>query len=148
MAIKKQAFYEGAALHILACAGDVTSIHREPPFFLLNKRLLVLLKYCTKGRSPWAFTFGIDEQVFLANRASESRLVFGLVCGGDGVAALPYEAYLSIASVRRATVHIACYRQHAEHYEINGPDGKLSSKVSPAMWERILQTLGKHRETL
>jgi hypothetical protein len=87
MAIKKQEFYEGAALHLLARAGDIASIRYDPPFFLLNEELLVLLKYCTKGRSPWGFTFTSDEQMILQRRASQSRIVIGLVCGADGVAA-------------------------------------------------------------
>ena len=52
MAIKKQEFYEGAALHLLARAGGITSLRYEAPLFLLNNRLLVHLKYSTKGRSP------------------------------------------------------------------------------------------------
>jgi hypothetical protein len=56
MGIKKQEFYEGAALHILAQAGTIRSITYAAPFFTLNEELLVLLKYSTKGRSPWAFT--------------------------------------------------------------------------------------------
>ena len=42
MTIKKQEFYEGAALHILACTGEITAIRYEAPFFLLNNRLAVL----------------------------------------------------------------------------------------------------------
>jgi hypothetical protein len=51
MAIRKQEFYEGAALHILARAGSITSVQYLPPLFVLNGKLLVLLKYSTKGRS-------------------------------------------------------------------------------------------------
>jgi hypothetical protein len=139
MAIAKQAFYEGAALHLLARTGAVLSIRYEAPFFLLNKHLLVLIKYSTRNRSPWGFTFTVDEQVLLQDKASERRIVLGLVCGGDGVAALAYEAYLKVASLRKAAIHISCYRQHAEHYEVNGPDGTLDGKVPPSMWQNVLE---------
>jgi hypothetical protein len=39
MAIKKQEFYEGAALHLLARAGGITGIRYVAPFFLLNDHL-------------------------------------------------------------------------------------------------------------
>lgn len=138
MAIKKQEFYEGAALHLLARNGGITSIRYEPPLFLVNNQLLVLLKYSTKGRSPWGFTFTTDEQTLLQNKAFDSKIVIGLVCGADGVASFTYDAYKSVAAPRNSAIHIACYRQHGEHYEINGPDGTLDGKVAPSDWQRIL----------
>jgi hypothetical protein len=138
MAIKKQEFYEGAALHLLARTGGITSIRYEAPFFLLNDFLLVYLKYSTRGRSPWGFTFTTDEQVALESRASQLKIVIGLVCGADGVMAFTYDAYRSVAALRDSAVHIACYRQHGEHYEVNGPDGRLDGKVAPSNWLRIL----------
>ena len=140
MAIKKQEFYEGAALHLLARRGGITTILYEAPFFLLNKELLVLLKYCTRTRSPWGFTFTPDEQRLLQNRAREVRAVIALVCGADGVAAFPYESFLNVASPRESAVHVSCYRHHGEHYEVNGPDGKLRGKISPSSWQRILES--------
>jgi hypothetical protein len=139
MAIKKQEFYEGAALHLLARTGRITSIRYDAPFFLLNNHLLVDMKYSTRGRSPWGFTFMPDEQVLLHASASKFKIVIGLICGADGVAALSYDAYLTVAAHRESAVHVACYRQHGEHYEVNGPDGRLDEKVAPSNWRRILE---------
>lgn len=139
MAIKKQEFYEGAALHLLARSGGITSIRYEPPLFVVNNELLVLLKYSTRGRSPWGFTFMPDEQVLLQNRASESKIVIGLICGADGVAAFTYDVYRKVAAPRESAIHIACYRKQGEHYEVNGPDGTLDRKVAPSNWQRILE---------
>ena len=141
MALQKQQFYEGAALHVLARTGGVMSIRYEAPFFLLNDQLLVFLKYSTRGRSPWGFTFTSDEQVLLQGKASEFQTVIGLICGADGVAAFTYDDYRSVAAPRKSAVHIACYREHGEHYEVNGPDGRLDGKVSPSSWQRILEPL-------
>lgn len=129
MAIKKQEFYEGAALHMLARNGGIASIRYEAPFFVLNDSLLVYLKYSTRGRSPWGFTFMPDEQSLLQIAASKLRVVIGLICGADGVAAFAYESYRAIAVPGKSAIHIACYRQHGEHYAIKGPDGKLHGKV-------------------
>jgi hypothetical protein len=139
MTIKKQEFYEGAALHLLARTGGVTSIQYNVPFFVINNRLLVLIKYSTKGRSPWGFTFMPEEQQLLQENASENKIILGLVCGADGVVAIDYDDYLTVAALRKSAVHIACYRQHGEHYEVNGPDGRLNRKVAPSNWRKILE---------
>lgn len=139
MAIKKQEFYEGAALHLLVRSGGIESIRYEAPFFVLNDDLLVYLKYSTRGRSPWGFTFMPDEQVLLRTKATKFRIVIGLICGADGVAAFNYAAYQSVAAPRRSAIHVSCYRRHGEHYEVNGPDGAFSEKVAPSDWKRILQ---------
>jgi len=139
MGIKQQEFYEGAALHLLARTGAITTIGYEAPFFLLNGSLLIYLKYSTRSRSPWGFTFMPDEQALLHTKVSKSKVVIGLICGADGVAALTHDAYFSVAALRKSAVHVACYRQHGEHYEVNGPDGKLDKKIAPSSWRRILE---------
>jgi hypothetical protein len=129
--IKKQEFYEGAALHLVARAGLIVGIRYQAPFFLFNDRLSVLLKYSTKGRSPWGFTFTVDEQTLLQNKAAEFKTAIGLICGADGVAAFSYQSYLTVATPRTCAVHIACYRRHGERYEVSGPDGTLKRKIAP-----------------
>ena len=140
MAIKKQEFYEGAALHMLARTGRITNIRYEDPFFVVNNQLVVFLKYSTRNRSPWGFTFTSDEQALLRGRASDLKIVIGLICGSDGVVAVTYDAYRSVAVPRESAIHIACYRNHGEHYEVNGPDGTLDRKVAPSNWQRILES--------
>lgn len=139
MAIRKQEFYEGAALHLLARSGRVTALKYEPPFFTINDELSVCLKYSTKGRSPWGFTFTLDEQHLLRTQAKSSRLIIGLICGADGIAAISYEDYRVIAGRKRSAIHIACYRKHGKHYGVFGPDGELDRKIAPSLWQRILE---------
>jgi hypothetical protein len=136
--IKKQEFYEGAALYLLVRTGGISSVRYEAPFFVLNDACLIYLKYSTRGRSPWGFTFMPDEQSLLHKMAFKSRVVVGLICGSDGIAALTHECYRAVASVRNAAVHIACFRQHGQHYEVSGPDGKLQGKIAPSKWQNIL----------
>lgn len=137
MGIKKQEFYEGAALHLLARSGRLSSVRYATPFFLLNDELTVLLKYSTKGRSPWGFTFMPEEQLLLRSKALKAKIVIGLVCGADGVAGISYSAYESIAPQRNSALHVSCYRDHGEHYKISGPDGVLDKKIAPSSWQRI-----------
>ena len=139
MTLRKQEFYEGAALHLLARSGKITALKYDPPFFTINNRLSVCLKYSTKGRSPWGFTFTTDEQGLLSARAKCSELIIGLICGSDGIAAITFKDYRAIAGRRRGAIHIACYRNHREHYSVNGPSGELSRKIAPSGWQRILE---------
>ncbi len=138
MTIKKQEFYAGAALYRLARSNGIATIRYEPPFFLINSELSVYLKHSTKVRSPWSFTFTIDEQMLLTKEAPNRKIAIGLVCGADGVASLTYDAYRSIASHRPSAIHISCCRRHGEHYDVNGPDGRLDGKVAPSSWQKIL----------
>jgi hypothetical protein len=139
MAIRKQEFYEGAALHQLARGGLITSLKYEPPLFTVNHKTLICLKYSTKGRSPWGFTFTVDEQRLLRTRAKNRRLLIGLICGADGIAAISYEDYRAIAGRKRSARHIACYRKHGKHYGVFGPGGELDRKIAPSLWQHILE---------
>lgn len=138
MTIQKQEFYEGAAIHQLIRGSGGAKVSHVPPLFLFDNRLQVHLKYSTAKRSPWGFTFTPDEQVLLRERARMMPLVIGLICGADGIAALPYVDYASIASIQNAALRVACRRNHREHFEIGGPDGALPGKIAPADWSNLL----------
>lgn len=138
MAIQKQEFYEGAALHqLIRGAGDVR-IRYVAPFFVLDERIQIHLKYSTRVRSPWGFTFNPDEQQLLLQRAATLPLLVGLVCGADGIAVLSFDQYTNIAAPRMAAIRVACFRKHREHFEITGPDGAVPGKVAPSDWHRLL----------
>lgn len=138
MAISKQDFYEGAALNLVARTGLIVGVISHSPFYILNGRVAVLLKYSTKGRSPWGFSVSENEQTQLKKRALKTETAIGLICGSDGVVALSYQLFTSIASPRSGAIHLACYRDHGEHYEVSGPDGKLRKKIAPSSWQKIL----------
>lgn len=140
MGIQKQEFYEGAALHqLVRGSSGLTSVLHSPPLFVFGSSLQVHLKYSTAKRSPWAFTFMPEEQILLSQRAQEMPLVIGLICGADGVAALPYDAYARVAQVKNVALRVSCKRSHRQHFEISGPDGVLSNKVAPSDWVRLLE---------
>jgi hypothetical protein len=140
MGIQKQEFYEGAALHqLIRGSNGINSIVHAPPFFIIDDGLQVHLKYSTGKRSPWGFTFTPDEQLLLQQRAQKMPLVIGLICGADGVAALPYGQYMRVARVQNMALRISCRRSHREHFEVGGPDGTLPGKVAPSEWVRLLE---------
>ena len=138
MSIKKQEFYEGAALHLLARNVDNLQLRYESPYFILNGEILVYFKYSTKGRSPWGFTLNATERKELDGCRAEYEMIVGLICGDDGVAAVSYDELSTLIDHSVDASHISCYRKHHEHYEVNGPNGTLSFKVAPSAWPRIL----------
>ncbi|WP_313247777.1 hypothetical protein [Stenotrophomonas acidaminiphila] len=140
MGIQKQEFYEGAALHqLIRGSSQLISVLYSSPLFVFDGSLQVYLKYSTAKRSPWAFTFMPEEQILLCQRAQEMSLVIGLVCGSDGVAALPYDAYARVAKIKSSALRVSCKRNHRQHFEIGGPDGVLQGKVAPSDWGRLLE---------
>ena len=138
MGIKKQEFYEGAALYLLARAGTIEGIRYTPPFFVLNGMLWIYMKYSARTRSPWGFTFMPEEQAQLQARATLSKVVIGLICGGDGVAALRYDRFCELSQNRNTAIHVSCFRGHGEFYEVNGPGGRVREKIAPSDWRKIL----------
>jgi len=138
MPIAKQDFYEGAALNLVARTGDIVGIVNYSPFYILNGRLAILLKYSTRGRSPWGFTVTQNEKAQLHVRSQKFSIAIGLICGSDGVVSLSYQSLKIITGTRDGPVHISCYRNHGEHYEVSGPEGTLPNKISPSSWPRVI----------
>jgi hypothetical protein len=148
MAIQKHEFYEGAALHqlIRGCGGAMISY--VSPFFQINDRVRVYLKYSTGVRSPWGFTFMPEEQRLLTSESGRLPIVIGLVCGSDGVAAITSELFLSIARPRDVAIRVACARRHREHFEVSGPHGVAPGKIPPSNWQRLLSERPREDEAL
>jgi hypothetical protein len=138
MSIRKQDFYEGAALLGLARTGLLNTIRHTPPFFSLNNDISVLLKYSTRGRSPWGFTFTAEEQDALKGQNDSPETHLALVCGSDGVATFSKLDFSNIAGSSSSAIRISCFRNHGEHYEVRGPAGTLARKISPSAWTKLL----------
>ena len=147
MSIQKQEFYEGAALLHLVTSGFVERLRYEAPFFVANERAWLYLKYCTRNRTPWGFTFGQSEREMLQQRSLTNKDLFlGLVCGSDGVAAVSFTDYCAAAGTDDGAIRISCARRRGEHYAVSGPAGDLPSKVPPIAWRRLLSEA--HNEPL
>lgn len=138
MAIKKQEFYEGAALHQLVRNGSGQKIAYSAPFFIVEDALLLYLKYSTGVRTPWGFTFTPEEQHSLKTASKKQAVVIGLICGSDGIAKLDFERYSELADESDSSIWISCARKHRQHYEITGPNGSIDGKIPPSDWYNLL----------
>lgn len=136
--ISKRDFYEGAAVRMLLSARETESVVLfRSPFLILDGRLHLYLKYSTKGRSPWGFAFSEDEQLMMMSVSNSEPLVIGLVCAADGVVALSFEDFATLAPISEAAVYISCYRKHGQQYAVKGPAGVLSRKIAPSDWTNL-----------
>ncbi len=138
MAIQKQEYYEGAALHALIRSAGSLHVRYEAPFFVLNDSARVYVKYSTRGRSPWGFSFSEGEHELLLATVKDHEVVVALVCGSDGVASLTFAELAIACDVPREAFWVSCYRGHKQHYRLKGPRGWFESTVAPSAWERIL----------
>ena len=138
MTIKKQHFYEGAALYQLILTNKVGRVTYAHPFFIINDKYAILLKYSTSKDSPWSFVFTPFELQKIDSPTHEFRYLMGLVCGSDGVVALSVKQFNQVANVKGDTMRIGCHRKFDEQYRIVGPAGTLPKRISRNAWIKLL----------
>lgn len=135
--IDKQDFYHGAALIPLLKDPRCTQITASNLGYIINDSVLVVLKYSTKSRSPWRFSFSNNEVVLLLQPSTNIKkvsLVF--ICGGDGICAISLRELQEILG--DGDGWISAKRNFREQYEVAGPSGILNFKVSLQRWPSLV----------
>ena len=143
--IEKEDFYHGAAIMRLIEHGQPIQFTKHDIGYRVNEGAFVYLKYTAKSRSPWRFTFGLEELDRL-RRLSEShtRVIVALICGGDGVCAIKVEELFRLGGLE---LRWACVqRSHRERYGVSGPAGDLGRKVALQRWPLLV--LGENDVTV
>jgi len=135
--IEKLEFYHGAALvRVIEDARCETIVKHECGYRINNDRILAI-KYSTKARSPWGFTFsGEDISRFEATSAEWGECAVALVCGGDGICAVSWSIAASLLG--GSPGRIAAKRGFAGCYAVSGPAGELKGKVAMNRWPAIV----------
>jgi hypothetical protein len=135
--IEKLEFYHGAALVRVIEDPRCETIVKHAWGYRVNKDRILAIKYSTKARSPWAFTFsGEDVSRFEAASAEFGECAIALVCGGDGICALSWPMCASLLG--GSPGRIAAKRGFAGCYAVSGPAGELKGKVAMNRWPAIL----------
>jgi hypothetical protein len=135
-------FYHGAALAMALNDPRCIDIARWSPGYLVNDSVWVLLKYTTKGRSPWQFTFSTEDVARLQHTPDGAdRVVQAFVCGGDGVCTISAESALELLG--NAAGAISVRRKFHAWYGVGGPAGSLERKIAPKQWPEILFSVGE-----
>jgi hypothetical protein len=135
--IEKLEFYHGAALVRLIEDPRCETITKHECGYLVNESRIVMIKYSTKGHSPWGFTFSTDDITRIERAEAESHgAVVALVCGGDGICALLWMDLENLLS--NAPGRIGAKRGFAGCYAVSGPVGKMKRKVAMNRWPAIV----------
>lgn len=126
--IDKKSFYHGAALLSALEDSRCQSIVKHDAGYLANGDRLFYVKYTTKDRSPWGFSFTVAETLSLRAVSEEfTNIALALVCGGDGICAIPWAKVETL--LEDGTGRIATKRQFNKWYSVTGPAGELDYKI-------------------
>ena len=136
--LDKSEFYHGAAI-IRLLENDKCKAVRKREFlgYVVNENIFVLIKYTTKARTPWGFTFDQEDVERCYKMAEEyDKSYMALVCGGDGVCVLKWREADKLLDGKPG--RISAGRRHNESYAVKGSAEKLNGKVSVSRWPRVL----------
>ena len=135
--LDKFEYYHGAAIISLMSNKSCESIcAKEKDGYILNKDIFVFVKYRTKARSPWNFTFDQEDIDRCSNmKYSYPQVLIGLVCGGDGVCGLSLSEVNTLLLNKPGS--IAVKRKHNHSYSVQGSFGELKYKIPLNRWSTL-----------
>jgi hypothetical protein len=135
--IDKQDFYHGAAVLKLIEDARCISIQKIGIGYRVNQLALAYVKYTTKTKSPWRFTFGLDELRVLNELATDyEEIVVALVCGGDGICAVTLIELFELVDVDGGW--ISAKRPFRQQYAVSGSRRDLNRKISVQRWPSLI----------
>ncbi|MBX3048887.1 MAG: hypothetical protein KIT46_01135 [Anaerolineales bacterium] len=136
--IDKFEYYHGAALVRVVDDPRCYSIKkRGQQGYLVNDAIFVFLKYSTKSRSPWEFSFDAEDVLHNNLMQEEYGEAFlGLICGGDGICGLGWSEAKELLGGQAG--RIAAGRKHNRSYSVWGTTGEWKRKISLRRWPALL----------
>ncbi|CAM3468409.1 hypothetical protein LLO_0942 [Legionella longbeachae NSW150] len=108
-----------------------TYSHSNNSAYIINDKIGIYIKYCTKRFSPWRFTLLKSHQdTLLEMKQSIGNVYLILMCGKDGIAVLDWiELKTILDSVHEEVEWIAVSRGKNQMYSLSGSDGNLHYKL-------------------
>lgn len=135
--IEKLEFYHGAALVRLIEDSQCKNIGKYQLGYVVNGSRIVFMKYTTKATSPWRFTFSEDDIIrFTTALGNFKSCILVLVCGGDGMCAIPWIAAKKLLGNRPGW--ISAKRAFSGCYAVMGSQGTLKRRVALNHWPAIV----------
>jgi len=138
--------YDGIVLRRLAKYGEpfeVAEIGDKAGHYCLNEGAFLLVKYASRNRSPWQFTFRPDDIDTLVNDQKEGGLFGGsyvcLVCGYNSLCALEEAEWSSLFDfdvTGQQTVVVR--RDPRSSFEVTGSLGKLDRKIPASRFPSLI----------
>jgi len=135
--IAKKEFYHGVAIIRLLEDKRCQTVRKDDLGYIVNDEIYVFIKYTTKTRPPWTFTFGQDEVRQLNSLSSSFKdIIIVLVCGGDGICAVTWRNACRLLGNNAGW--ISARRKINEQYAVTGQSDQLHGKVSLNQWPLIV----------
>jgi len=135
MKIQEQDIYHGPALMHVVEHPSFKALNKASKVYghyLINTDRHLFVKYSTKKKSPWQFTFNpIDFKAMVSNNIKGAKVYIALVCGRSTICALTISELndivdLTAKSVQTVTVKVpsggSCH--------VHGSDGELKNAVA------------------
>jgi len=140
--IDRLEFYHGAAIVRLIEDPRCSSVGKRDFGYSVNGDRFVLVKYTKKAHSPWRFSISLaDIERLDAFSKTSAACLLALVCGGDGVCAVSWNAARTL--IGSETGWLSAKRLHNESYAVSGPLGDLPKKVALNQWPAIVFETGE-----
>lgn len=135
--IDKYEFYHGAAIVRLLQDERCAALCRKGLLgYVLNNSVFLFIKYTTKARSPWRFSFDKEDIERADKMALEhERVVFPFVCGGDGICALDWSEARRLLDGNPGWIAVA--RKHNGQYAVWGSVDEHERRISKKRWPEI-----------
>ena len=130
--------FHGLALaRLLHGADNEIRIHRfdreSNSGYVVDGRLGLYVKYCSKRLSPWRFTFNPEHRSEIKRlQHAVGRMFLALVCNDDGVVCLNQIEMQEVIGDDQEIAWIRAERHLREMYTVSGSTGDLSRKVGVA----------------
>jgi len=139
--LDKAEYYHGAAVVSLLENDNAFSIRKKGFLgYVVNDKIFVFLKYTTKAKTPWRFTFDQEDiDRCLKMSAEHQGVVFGLVCGGDGICGLKWNEVRSLLGDKPGW--ISAKRKHNESYAVAGSENELERKITVGRWSTFISDM-------
>jgi len=135
--IEKQEFYHGAALFRLLDHSSCRTVRKALAGYIINENVYLVIKYTTKHRSPWRFTFSQEDiRVVMTNPAPLARVLIVFVNGGDGISALTAAELNHILGGEPGWVSMS--RRFNKQYAVAGSKNSLRKKCSLSRWPALI----------
>ena len=136
--LDKAEYYHGAAVIRLLEDSRGRSIRKLGALgYVANEEVFLFLKYTTKYRSPWGFTFDEEDvERCLRMEREYKKVVLGLVCGGDGICALDWAEGRQLLGIKSGRIVAA--RKHNHSYSVWGTAGELKRKIAVGRWPSLV----------
>ena len=139
--LDKANYYHGAAIARLLEDENSFSVRKKGLLgYVVNEKVFVFLKYTTKARTPWRFTFDQEDvDRCFSMSLNHEAVISGLICGGDGVCALKWQEVKLLLDGKPGWICIK--RNHNERYGVTGSADELDRKVAVGRWPTLISEI-------